>query len=78
MLYRLCLFLVSALVDDPTQIEIERIETEKIDIMLIKVGKEDQGKIVGKKGKTIDSLRTFLAGIANRVDKEIVVDIIEE
>jgi predicted RNA-binding protein YlqC (UPF0109 family) len=77
MLSRLCLFLVSALVDDPTQIEIEQIETEKVDLVLIKVGKEDQGKIVGKNGKTINSLRTFLAGIEKRVGKDIVVDIID-
>ncbi|MCI2425514.1 KH domain-containing protein [Candidatus Acetothermia bacterium] len=65
------------MVDDPTQIKIARIEAEKVDIMLIKIGKENEGKIVGARGKMIDALRGFLAGVANRTGKEIVVDIME-
>ncbi|HDJ29821.1 MAG TPA: KH domain-containing protein [Candidatus Acetothermia bacterium] len=75
MLYRLLLFLVRSLVDDPERVRIDRIETEKVDIFFIQVGKEDRGRILGRGGRTISALRTFLEGVAARLDREIVIEL---
>ena len=77
MLYRLCLFLVSSLASDPDAVRIDRIETESVDIFFLHVGKDDRGRILGKGGRTIGALRTFLEGVAARLDREVVLEIID-
>jgi predicted RNA-binding protein YlqC (UPF0109 family) len=77
MLYRLCLFFVKNLVDDPGSVRIDRIETEKVDIFFLHVGKQDRGRVLGHGGRTIGALRTFLEGVATSLDREVVVEIVD-
>ncbi len=77
MLYRLCLFLIQSLVNAPEAVRIDRIETEKVDIFFLHVGKDDRGRVLGKGGRTIGALRVFLDGVATRLDREVVVEIID-
>jgi predicted RNA-binding protein YlqC (UPF0109 family) len=77
VLYRLCLFLVRSLIDSPDAVRIDRIETERVDLFFLHVGKEDRGRILGKGGRTASALRTFLEGVAAGLDREVVVEIID-
>jgi predicted RNA-binding protein YlqC (UPF0109 family) len=77
LLFRLCEFLVHSLVEHPDQVKIDRIETERVDIFFLHIGKEDRGRILGKSGRTIGALRTFLEGVAARIDREVVVEILD-
>jgi predicted RNA-binding protein YlqC (UPF0109 family) len=77
VLFRLCEFLVHSLVEHPDRVKIDRIETERVDIFFLHVGKEDRGRILGKSGRTIGALRTFLDGVAARFDREVVVEILD-
>ncbi|MCX6096036.1 MAG: KH domain-containing protein [Candidatus Bipolaricaulota bacterium] len=76
-MYRLCLFLVRSLIDSPDAVRIDRIETERVDLFFLHVGKEDRGRILGKGGRTASALRTFLEGVAAGLDREVVVEIID-
>lgn len=77
MLYRLCEVLVHSLVASPDALKIDRIETERVDIFFLHVAEADRGRLLGKGGRTIASVRTFLEAAAARVDREVVVEIIE-
>lgn len=77
MLYRLCEFLVRSLIEDPASLKIDRIETERVDIFFLHVGKEDRGRVLGRGGRTIGALRTLLEGVAARLDREVVVEILD-
>lgn len=77
MLYRLCEFLVHSLVERPDATKIDRIETERVDIFFLRVTDEDRGRVLGRGGRTIDALRAFLEAAAARVDREVVVEIID-
>ncbi|RLE36048.1 RNA-binding protein [Candidatus Acetothermia bacterium] len=77
MLYRLCDFLARSLIEQEDELKIDRIETEKVDIFFLHVGKEDRGRVLGKGGRTIGALRTFLEGVAARLDREVVVEIVD-
>jgi len=77
LLYRLCEFLVRSLIEREDELKIDRIETEKIDIFFLHVGKEDRGRVLGKGGRTIGALRTFLEGVAARLDREVVLEIVD-
>jgi len=77
VLYHLCLFLVRSLASNPDAVRIDRIETESVDIFFLHAGKDDRGRILGKGGRTIGALRTFLEGVAARLDREVVLEIID-
>ncbi|MBE0636616.1 KH domain-containing protein [Candidatus Bipolaricaulota bacterium] len=77
MLFRLCQFLVHSLVERPDAVKIDRIETERVDIFFLHIEKEDRGRVLGKGGRTIAALRTFLETVAERLDREVVVEIID-
>ena len=77
MLYRLCEYLIQSLVERPDAMKIDRIETEKVDIFFLHVSKDDRGRILGKGGRTIGAVRTFLEGVAARFDREVVIEIVD-
>jgi predicted RNA-binding protein YlqC (UPF0109 family) len=77
LLYRLCELLVHSLIERPEALKIDRIETERVDIFFLHVAESDRGRLLGKGGRTIDALRLFLEAAAVRVDREVVVEIIE-
>jgi len=77
VLYRLCQYLVHSLVERPDEVKIDRIESERVDIFFLHVGKNDRGRVLGKGGRTIGALRTFLEAVASNIDREVVVEIID-
>lgn len=77
MLYRLCLFLVRSLTSDPDAVLIDHIETEKVDIFFLRVGEDDRGRLLGKRGSTISALRIFLAGVSARLGREVVIELVD-
>jgi len=70
--------LVQRLVDSPKEVRIEeKIEDGTIKLK-VHVAPEDIGKVVGKKGQNIGSLRTLLKAIAAKEEKKkIFLDINE-
>jgi len=68
---------VRSLIEDPASLKIDRIETERVDIFFLHVGKEDRGRVLGRGGRTIGALRTLLEGVAARLDREVVVEILD-
>jgi predicted RNA-binding protein YlqC (UPF0109 family) len=77
VLYRLCEFLVRSLIEQPDAMKVDRIETESVDIFFLHVAKDDRGRVLGKGGRTIGALRTFLEGVAARFEREVVVEIVD-
>jgi len=77
VLYRLCRFLVMSLVERPDEVKIDRIETERVDIFFLHVTREDRGRVLGRGGRTIAALRSFLEGIASQLEREVVVEIVD-
>jgi len=67
--------MVSAIVDQPEGIMITEEETEKGTLYLIKVSKEDVGKIIGKKGRIASSIRTVAKAAAAKNGLRIAVNV---
>jgi len=67
-------FLVKQIVDHPDDVSItENTENERT-ILTLKVNSEDMGKIIGKQGRIIRSLRDLVKLVAAK--KNIFVDIV--
>jgi len=77
LLFRVCQLLVHSLVEKPDAVKIDRIETERVDIFFLHIGKDDRGRVLGKGGRTIGALRTFLEAVAEGIDRGVVIEIID-
>lgn len=71
-------YIVKNLVDHPDQVIINEIGGTHTLIIELKVEKSDIGKIIGKKGKTINAIRTLLMSVASRNGIRVNLEIIEE
>lgn len=70
-------YLVKNIVDEPDEVKINLVEQEDRTVVEINVAKEDIGKIIGKKGKIIQSLRTLAMTIGARLGQRFQLEIIQ-
>lgn len=66
-----------ALVDDPAPVEVLAAGTADEPVYRLKVGKDDLGKVIGKKGRTAKAFRTLIAAAAAKQDLRPTVEILE-
>jgi predicted RNA-binding protein YlqC (UPF0109 family)/cold shock CspA family protein len=66
--------IVQTLVDSPEEVDVREIEGATSNILEIKVSKQDVGKLIGKRGRNINALRTLVtaAGKGRRCMVELV------
>jgi len=70
-------FIAEALVDKPNDVEVTEVEGERTSVLELKVAKEDLGKIIGKQGRTARAIRTILAAASAKINKRVVLEIME-
>ena len=71
-------YIVKNLVDHPDQVKINEIGGTQTLILELSVQKSDIGKIIGKRGKTINAIRTLLMSVASRNGIRVTLEILEE
>lgn len=71
-------YIVKNLVDNPDKVQINEIGGSQTLIIELSVDKEDIGKIIGKKGKTINAVRTLLMSVASRNGVRVNLEILED
>lgn len=71
-------YIAKHLVDNPDEVRVTQIDSEKTTIYELTVAKEDLGKIIGKKGRTARAIRTLLiATSAKTGGKRALLEIVE-
>ena len=65
------------LVDEPDAVEVEEVRREGVTILQLRVAKEDVGKVIGKEGRTAQSMRTLLAAVSTKLGKRAHLDIVD-
>ena len=68
--------LVKALVEHPEEVVVTPIEGEGTIVFEVQVNPEDAGKIIGKKGKTINALRTIIRSSADTGTKKVIMELV--
>ena len=71
-------YIVKNLVDHPDKVKINEIGGTQTVILELSVEKSDIGKIIGKRGKTINAIRTLLMSVACRNGLRVNLEILEE
>jgi len=71
-------FLARALVDKPDEVSVEGFDEDDGTIVLeVRVAEDDVGKIIGRGGRTVSSLRTVMRAVASRQDERVLVDVVD-
>ena len=74
--------LIKQIIDKPEEIMVNATSTTKAIVIQIKVAKEDIGKVIGKKGNTINALKLLYIVVKNTQflgdTKDVVLEIIED
>ena len=71
-------FVVTSLVDSPDQVKISRDDNDKEVVITIDCAKQDIGRIIGRKGRNIDSIRSLVRGAARRANQKVSVEITDK
>lgn len=74
----LLITIVKALVDYPDKVEVKEITGEQSIILELKVAETDRGKVIGKQGRIIRAIRTIVGCSAARLNKRVVIEVIEK
>jgi uncharacterized protein len=70
-------YVVKALVDHPEEVTVTQIDGEKTVLFELRCNPGDIGKVVGKGGRTIKSIRTLLGSAAAKANLRVMLEIIE-
>jgi predicted RNA-binding protein YlqC (UPF0109 family) len=70
-------YVVKALVDKPEGVRVVAVRGEQTTVIELHVDKEDLGKVIGKQGRTAQSLRTILNAASTKLRLRSVLEIIE-
>lgn len=69
-------YLVKNLVDQPDAVEIQIVEGENGTLIEVRVSPDDVAKVVGRKGRIINSLRTIAMTVGARFGQRVRLELI--
>ena len=70
-------FLVKALVEEPEAVVVEELEEDGDLVYEITVADDDLGRVIGKGGRVANAIRTVAKAAAVRLDRRVIVDILD-
>jgi predicted RNA-binding protein YlqC (UPF0109 family) len=70
-------YLAKALVDNPEGVEVTSVEGERSIILQLRVDPDDVGKVIGKRGRIAQAMRTLVKASATKGGRNAIVEIID-
>src|SRR5258708_2703405 len=77
-LQQLLVEVVKFLVDHPEQVSVEEEKQSSGTVLNLRVAQKDVGKVIGKQGRTVRSLRTLLDAAASKLNTRCTLEIVED
>lgn len=68
-------YLIKNLVDQPEAVAVTMLESQERTTLAVRVAQEDVAKVVGRQGKTIQSLRTIAMTVGARFGRRVWLDL---
>ena len=69
--------MAKALVDRPEEVSVHELKGQNTSVIELRVAKEDIGKVIGKKGRNAEALRTIIGAAAMKEHKNYVLEIVD-
>lgn len=73
----LVLTIARALVDEPEAVAVHERERNGEQILELEVARADIGKVIGKDGRTAQSIRTVLIAASQKAGRRVHLDIVD-
>lgn len=70
-------YIVEKLVEEPQQVRVREVTGDKTEVLEIKVAEPDQGRLIGKQGRTIRSIRSLVSATASRKGRKAAVEVLD-
>ena len=70
-------FLAKRLVDDPNAIRVDTSETRNGIKLSLRVAPEDMGRVIGRRGRVAQSIRSVVRAAGAKDGVEVIVDIVD-
>ncbi len=70
--------IVRSIVDDPESVKVEGFEDGPKVLLEVRVGEGDLGRVIGRRGRTAQSIRTVVRAAATRDGVDVDVDFVDD
>lgn len=70
-------YIAYALVENPEKVTVDTVNGAQSCVLELKVAKNDLGRVIGKRGRTADAMRTLLNAASAKSQKKMVLDIVD-
>lgn len=74
---RVLRYLVTSLVDDPDSVVIDTVDRRRGVLLEVRVGPGDMGRVIGRRGRTAQSIRAVVRAAATKDAVEVDVDFVD-
>jgi len=69
--------IAKALVDQPDAVHVTEIEGDQSVLIELEVARDDIGKVIGREGRTAQSIRTLLVAASTKQGRRAQLDIVD-
>ena len=69
-------YIVKSLVDNPEDVRVTEVEGASSIVLEVQVDEADVGRVIGKKGRVINSIRTIMQVQGARQGKRVSVEVL--
>jgi uncharacterized protein len=76
-LAELVALIARSLVDHPDKVSVHEVQGDRFPRIELSVAREDIGKVIGKDGRTAQSIRTLLSAAAAKAGRRAHLDIVD-
>jgi uncharacterized protein len=70
--------MVKSLVGEPDAVEVEEFVDGKANVIEVRVGDGDMGRVIGREGRTVKAIRSILFFAGQKHGKRYQLDIVED
>ena len=70
-------FLAKKIVEEPDAVRIEEIDSDGDLLLRLHVAESDRGKVIGRRGRMVQALRTLARAAGARSDRRVLLEIVE-
>ncbi len=71
-------YIVKSLVDNPEEVSVTEVTGSSAIILEVSVAESDMGRVIGRQGRVINSIRTILQVLAAKQGKRVNLEVIED
>lgn len=69
-------YIVKSLVDDPEAVKVSEVQGKASIVLEVSVAESDYGRVIGKNGKVINSIRNLVQVLAAKEGKRVTLEVV--